>query len=78
MPVIVGVQRAVIDMSAGDDAEFETFGSLNVIDDGDPPFTGTFVLYTLDLERLMGMLEAAQGGEPVAAIVLALDAAALE
>lgn len=69
-----GVIRAVL---AGGDEDPEYTGTLWVpIPDGveiDVPV----VIYTLDQHRLVGMLEAARGGESDEAILLALDAAAL-
>lgn len=76
----VGVLRAVLDFTTDDevDAEPEHSGRLFIQPDDGELIEGEVVLYTLDQRRLVGMLAAARDGEPVADILLALEAAALD
>lgn len=76
----VGVLRAVLDLddpTVPADADVETTGRLWV-QVPDDELVGTVVLYTLDRNRLLGMLAAARAGASDDDIMLALDAAALD
>jgi hypothetical protein len=74
----VGVVRYEMTIDAnGTQTETET-GSLILPKDPDEDYIGSCILYTLGLDRLTGMLDAARRGESTDDLILALDAAALD
>ena len=80
---LVGVLRQSLvftddpDADGWDDDTGELVGNLFVTPPDGEPFVGTVVLYTLDQQRLLGMLAAARAGEDDASLMLSLEAAAL-
>lgn len=75
-----GVTRATLSFPIEEAGPIQVLNSVEDVDawiDDDGPGDGTVTLYTIDLPRLREILQQASSGEPIDAILLALDAAAL-